>query len=140
MVALDRDGNVLLPSPLWTDNRAAEACGRIRKEIGEETLHHVCGNPLMPGYTTPKVLWYRENHPELYAKTRVILQSNGFIVQRLTGVCSQDVSQGYGWYCFRSDTEKWDPDTARALGIEPALLPELYACHDIVGTVTEAAA
>ena len=140
MVALDRDGSVLLPSPLWTDNRAAEACGRIRKEIGEEALHRVCGNPLMPGYTTPKVLWYRENHPELYSRTRAILQSNGFIVQRLTGVCSQDVSQGYGWYCFRSDTERWDPDMARALGIEPALLPELCACHDIVGTVTEAAA
>ena len=140
MVALDRDGSVLLPSPLWTDNRAAEACGRIRKEIGEEALHRVCGNPLMPGYTTPKVLWYRDHYPELYAATRVILQSNGFIVQRLTGLCSQDVSQGYGWYCFRSDTERWDRDMARALGIEPALLPELYACHDIVGTVTEAAA
>ena len=140
MVALDKDGRVLLPSPLWTDTRAIAACDRLRETVGEAALHQVCGNPLMPGYTTPQVLWYKEHCPDLYARTRVILQSNGFIVERLTGKLSQNVSQGYGWYCFRSDELTWDEDFAQATGVDTALLPPLYACHDIVGSVTEDAA
>ncbi len=140
MVALDRAGQVLLPSPIWTDARAAAACDHLRGTVGEERLHQVCGNPVMPGYTTPKVLWYKETCPELYARTRVILQSNGFIVQRLTGRLSQDISQGYGWYCFRSDELAWDESFARDIDLDASLLPPLFACHEIVGTVTEAAA
>ena len=49
---------------------------------------------MQPSYSTAKILWYKENLPEVYEKTYKILQSNAFIVYRFTGICSQDKSQG----------------------------------------------
>jgi len=60
MVALGGDGQPLLPSPIWTDRRAAEVCPEIEKVVGRERLFAVSGNPVMPGYTLPKVLWMKE--------------------------------------------------------------------------------
>ena len=61
-------------------------------------------------------------------------------VYRLTGVFSQDKSQGYGWHCFDMKRCRWDREMCRQLGIDPALLPELYDCHAVVGRVTGEAA
>ncbi len=138
MVALDTRGEALLPSPLWTDTRAKAECDRLMKE--QPQLAELCGNPLMPGYTSPKVMWLKSCYPALYQKTETVLQSNGYIVYRLTGCRSQDLSQAYGWHCFSSRRLCWDEAAAEAMGIDKRLLPPLYACHQVVGVVTAAAA
>ena len=138
MVALDADGQVLCPSPIWTDTRAGDICRRLRNEMPE--LAELSGNPLMPGYTLPKLLWLREARPELWRRIATVLQSNAYIVYRLTGELSQDLSQGYGWHCFSNRTLTWDRAALTALGIDESLLPPLFACHEVVGRVTEEAA
>lgn len=94
----------------------------------------------MPGYTLPKVLWLKRCFPDIYQKTEKVLQSNGYIVFRLTGSMTQDFSQGYGWHCFDTAQRKWNTSLAEALGLRCALLPELHPCSDVVGRVTQAAA
>lgn len=139
-VAIDKKGNVLCPTPIWTDTRASAQCKKIAKEYGEDALFQLCGNSLQPSYTTPKVLWYKEALPDVYKAADKILQSNSFIVQRLTGACTQDYSQGYGWCCYDMARGKWDTDVCRALGIRESLLPELEQCHQVIGHVTAQAA
>src|SRR5699024_1292517 len=73
-------------------------------------------------------------------KADKILQSNSFIAWRLTGVMSQDLSQGYGWNCFDMARCRWDLELCRDMGVRETLLPELAACHQIIGTVTAEAA
>ena len=65
----------------------------------------------------------REHHPDLFAKTAHVLQSNSYIVYRLTGALTQDVSQGYGWHCYNMRRGEWDEAMAERLGIPPAFLP-----------------
>ncbi len=139
-IAIDKGGNVLTNTPIWMDTRAEECCAELDKQIGREAVFQVCGNPLMPSYTTPKVLWYQKHLPEVYQKADKILQSNSFIVYRLTGVISQDKSQGYGWHCFDMRQKDWDKALCQEMGIRPSLLPEMYSCHQIVGGVTKQAA
>ena len=139
-IAVDAKGQVLANTPIWMDTRAEECCRDLRERIGEKRLFQVCGNPLKPSYTLPKVQWYGKYRPEDYQKTEQILQSNGFIVYRLTGVRSQDKSQGYGWHCFAMRRGDWDRALCGELGIPPSLLPEIYDCHQVVGRVTAQAA
>ena len=139
-IALDREGKVLCPTPIWTDTRSAEICRQVKESIPEEELFGLCGNPVQPGYTWPKILWYRENRPEVFAKTAKILQSNSYIAYRLTGEISQDVSQGYGFACFSMKQGCWDEAMRERLGIPAGILPEIAACHQIIGRVTREAA
>lgn len=138
-IAIDKDGNVLTNTPIWMDTRAKSICERLNKEIGEDVVFQVAGNPLQPSYTTPKIIWYKENLPEVYAKIDKILQSNSYIAYRLTGAITQDLSQGYGWHCFNMREGKWDEGMCEKLGIPMSFLPEIVACDAIVGTVTEQA-
>ena len=139
-VALDREGKAICPTPIWTDTRCAELCREIRSVIPEEEIFRVCGNPVQPGYTWPKILWYRRERPEVFAKTSKILQSNSYIVFRMTGTMTQDVSQGYGLACFDMRKGCWDRGMAERLGIPEEMLPEIVPSHRIVGTITREAA
>lgn len=139
-ILVDGEGRVLVNTPIWMDTRAAAICRRVRESVGEKELFDLCGNPFQPTYTTPKILWYQENVPELYGKACRVLQSNSFIVFRLTGALTQDKSQGYGLHCFDMRKGQWDLDMCRRLGISPELLPDIYPCHQVVGHVTAQAA
>ncbi|MBC5580689.1 xylulokinase [Anaerofilum sp. BX8] len=139
-IPIDKTGAVLCPTPIWMDTRSIDQCGRMIQTCGEETLFRLSGNPVQPSYTLPKVLWYKDNLPQVYARADKILQSNSFIAYRLTGVCSQDHSQGYGWNCYDMAAGKWDAGVCQALGLRSGLLPPLYHSHEIVGRVTREAA
>ena len=116
-IAVSGQGEVLCPTPIWMDTRAQGICDSLRETIGEDRLFAVCGNPLSPSYTMPKVLWYREHCPEVYKRADKILQSNSFIAFRLTGEVSQDPSQGYGWACWDMARGAWDEALCRELGV-----------------------
>ena len=139
-IAVDENGNVLTNTPIWMDTRAQDICDELNERIGKDRIFKLCGNSLQPSYTTPKIVWYQRNLPEVYAKTAKILQSNGYIAFKLTGKMTQDVSQGYGLHCFNMQEMTWDFAMCEELGFSKDLLPEIYPCHAVIGTVTEEAA
>lgn len=139
-VAIDAAGEPLCNSPLWFDSRAGEICAELREQGLQERLFKTSGNPLEPGYTLPKILWYKRHRKTVYQQAISILQSNSYIVYRLCGVLSQDVSQGYGLHCFDSERGCWDKDACALLGVRQSLLPPLFPCHGVVGGVSQAAA
>ncbi len=139
-IALDSAGEVLCPTPIWTDTRSAEICRETAEGPGGEKLFALCGNPAQPGYTWPKILWYRRYRPEVFGKTAKILQSNSYIVYRMTGVMTQDLSQGYGLACFDMRKGRWDDDACGMLGIPRGFLPELMPSHQVAGRLTGEAA
>lgn len=139
-VAVDRSGQALCRTPIWMDTRTSGQCAWMNAQVGAERIFSVSGNSVHPMYTMPKVLWYREKRPEIYEQTDCILQSNGYIVFRLTGSYSQDHSQGYGWSCYRIAERSWDLDLCRGLGVRTDLLPPLFECYQVVGGISEMAA
>lgn len=139
-VAIDREGKVLTNTPIWMDARAQAICDRLNDQIGQERIFALCKNPLQPSYTTAKILWYQENLPDVYRRIWKILQSNSFVVYRLTGVISQDLSQAYGLHFFNMETGRWNEKMCEEMGISMDFMPELVPCHKVVGTVTKEAA
>ncbi|MDR0518523.1 MAG: FGGY-family carbohydrate kinase [Clostridiales Family XIII bacterium] len=139
-IPVDKGGEVLANTPIWMDMRAKEICAEVCARVGEQAIFDLCGNPFTPSYTTPKILWFRRERPEVYRKTHRILQSNSFIVLRLTGKFSHDMSQGYGLHFFDMRKCSLDSGMAAELGVDPDLIPPLFASHEVVGGVTPAAA
>lgn len=139
-IPVRRERGALCPTPIWMDTRCEAICAEYRAALGEERVFSVCGNPLMPSYTLPKVIWLKREHPEVYEASETILQSNGYIAFKLTGEYSQDMSQGYGWQCFDMRRGRWDESLAEAFGIDRRLLPEIVPCDRVIGRVTRDAA
>lgn len=112
-IPMDKNGEVLTNTPIWMDTRAADICEEVGREVGEDRIFDVCGNPFKPSYTTPKILWYKKYLPDVYKKTYKVLQSNSFIAYKLTGEYTQELSQGYGLHCFDMRRGTWDMDMCR---------------------------
>jgi len=139
-LAVDAQGNSLRPAMIWLDRRSVPQCERIRLRIGDDLLLAHAGNPLTPGYTTGKVLWLKENEPEVYGRTGKFLQSNGWIVYKLTGAFTHDYSQGYGVHGFNIRSRTWDVEVCREIGLDVEKLADLVPSHKVVGTVRRDAA
>lgn len=139
-IAVDKYGKVLTNNPIWMDTRSEAICRDLNASIGADKIFAVSGNPLKAQYTTGKIIWYKQNMPDVYRNIDKILQSNSYIVYRMTGVISQDKSQGYGIHCFDMRKGCWDKNICTALGINDAILPDISNCHEVVGRVTQTAA
>lgn len=139
-IAVDRAGDVLAPDPIWLDTRSEEICAELNARVGEKDIFALSGNSLKAQYTTGKILWFQRHMPEVFRKTDMILQSNGYIAYRLTGERTMDLSQGYGLHCFDMKNARMDSAMCGALGLPEALLPELVPCHAVIGGVSREAA
>ena len=139
-IPVDGSGQVLDRTPIWMDTRAREICDRAKRLVGEDRIFEIAGNDFLPSYTTPKMLWFKENRPEVFKRTALFLQSNSFIVYKLTGVMSQDMSQGYGIHFFSMTDLKYDERLADELDLDISLVPPLFNSDEIVGEITAEAA
>lgn len=139
-IPVDKERRCLDRTPVWMDTRAREICERVKKNVGFERIFAVAGNDFLPSYTTPKMLWFKEEKPEVFEKTHKFMQSNSYIGLKLTGVMSQDLSQGYGIHFFNMKTCTYDSELANELGLSVDLVPELYRCDEVIGCVTAEAA
>lgn len=136
---VDRNGRPLRRAMIWLDRRAEEEAQWMKECVGEEKLVSLDGNPVDPAYIVPKMLWVKKHEPDVYRNAYKFVQSNSFIVYKLTGVYSQDYSQAYGFHFFDIARGRYDDDIADQLGISLDLVPPLCHCHDVVGTVTSKA-
>ena len=139
-IPIDKDGKVLANTPIWMDTRSSSVCEQIKERIGEDKLFEVSGNPNSPTYSASKILWFKNNNPELFSKTKYFLQSNSFIAFKLTQQAYTDVSQGYGFQFFDIKKLEYNLEIAKAMGIETEKIPPLCNCDEVIGTVTPKAA
>jgi xylulokinase len=124
LVLLDKDGKVLRPAILWNDQRTAVECDQIRAAIGKEKLIQITGNDALTGFTAPKILWVKNNEPEIYARIAQILLPKDYVRFRLTGGYATDRAGGSGTCLFDLKARTWSNEVIQALGIDPGGLPQ----------------
>ena len=139
-IVLDAEGELLANAPLWYDTRAVTECDEICEKVGQDAVFSVSGNPVQPYYTLPKLMWMRKHLDGLKERMRHVLTSNGYIVYKLTGVRSQDMSQGYGWPFYRMEDGTYDEAMAEKLGFDLSWLETPCESSAVVGQVNEKAA
>jgi xylulokinase len=138
-VPLDAEGRVLRPAKLWNDTSTVEECEIITRAFGgRERLIAEVGNPIVPGYTAPKVLWLKRHEPEKYARLAKILLPHDFLNFYLTGNYTAEAgdASGTGWFDVRRRV--WSTAVLEAIDAERdlrACLPPLVASSACVGTL-----
>ena len=140
MLPVDAAGAPLTRGVLYgVDTRASAEIALLNAQIGEATLLARCGNALTSQSVGPKILWLRNNHPEIWARTNKILTSTSFIVHRLTGQMVIDHHTAASFSpLYDSHTQTWSDDLA---GIcDPHHLPRLMWSTEIAGHITAKAA
>jgi xylulokinase len=140
LVMLDEAGQVLRKSIIWCDGRTTAQCEQITDIIGAKRLIEITANPALAGFTAGKILWVRQNEPELYAKCRHILLPKDYLRYKLCGVFATEVSDASGMNLLDVPKRRWSDEVLKALEIDPALLPEMHESCEVSGHISPEAA
>ncbi|QBZ89712.1 xylulokinase [Pseudomonas viciae] len=144
LVLLDEQGRVLRPAKLWCDTETTAENDRLLAHLGGENASlERLGVVIAPGYTVSKLLWTREQHPEVFARINSILLPHDFLNHWLTGRHCSEYGDASGTGYFNVRTRQWD--VALLQHIDPsgrlqAALPELIEAHQPVGRILPAIA
>ncbi len=135
LVMLDEDGEVLRNSIIWCDGRTEKQCDEITKTIGKERLIELTANPALTGFTLGKILWVRENEPQIYAKCKHILLPKDYIRYKLTGVFATEVSDASGMNLLDINSRDWCDEIIEKLSLDKNMFAKVYESTEITGYV-----
>lgn len=144
LVMLDESGHVLRPAKLWCDTESAPENDRLLAYLGGEagSLERL-GIAIAPGYTVSKLLWSKEQFPELFARIDRILLPHDYLNYWLTGRSCSEFGDASGTGYFNVRTREWDLDILQHIDPSGRLvkaLPELIEAHQPVGKILPAIA
>ena len=140
LVMLDKSGNVLRRSIIWCDQRTAAECEEITNKVGAARLIELTANPALTGFTASKILWVRNNEPEIYEKCAHILLPKDYVRYMLTGEFATEVSDASGMQLLDVPNRCWSDEVLSKLGIDKSLLAKVYESPEVTGKVTAQAA
>ncbi|HST51721.1 MAG TPA: xylulokinase [Pyrinomonadaceae bacterium] len=135
-VLLDERGRVLRPALIWCDQRTDAQCRSITERVGAKRLIELTLNPALTGFTLPKLLWVREQEPEVWAKVRTVLLPKDYVRFRLTGERATDVADASGTLLFDVARRAWSREMLDAAEIDESLLPRVFESPEATGRVT----
>ncbi len=136
LVMLDKNGDVLRRSIIWCDQRTAAECDEITQKVGRERLIQITANPALTGFTASKILWVRNNEPEVYEKCAHILLPKDYVRYMLTGEFATEVSDASGMQLLDVPARKWSDEVLSKLNIDKSLLAKVYESPQVTGTVS----
>jgi xylulokinase len=140
LLPVDIQGKPLRNALIWMDRRSEAQCDFLRQKIGEEKIRSITGNRIDPYFTLSKLLWFKQNEPHLLSKTYKILQVNGYINFKLTGCFSIDKVHASLSQIYDVNQLQWSQELCQQLEITLELLPDVYDCTSVIGTVGKEAA
>lgn len=140
LVALDAKGEVVRPAILWNDQRTAEEATWITEQVGPERVLQLTCNPVLTGFTAPKLLWVRRHEPHVYGQVTHILLPKDYVRYRLTGVFATDVADASGTSLFDVRARRWSDEMLAALEVPRSWLPDVFESPEVVGRISEEAA
>jgi xylulokinase len=136
MVALDGEGKVLRRAILWNDQRTVAQCDYLNNTIGRDVLLANAANIALTGFTLPKILWVKDNEPEIFAKIKMVMLPKDYIAYMLTGVAATDFSDASGMLLLDVKKNDWSDKMLEIAGLSRAQVPKLFKSYEAVGTVS----
>ncbi len=125
LVLLDHQGNPLRPCIMWNDQRSFKECEEMTEILGGREVLRITGNPILAGFTAPKLLWVEKNQPEIFARISKVLLPKDFIRYRLTGEFFSDVSDASGTSMLNVGRRAWSEEILAGMGWSKDWLPEV---------------
>lgn len=128
---LGADLRALRPAILWNDGRSAAQCVALETAVAETRT--ITGNRAMPGFTAPKLMWVRENEPDVFAATKMVLLPKDYVRLRMTGDTASDMSDSAGTLWLDVAKRDWSSTMLSATGLDRSHMPTLFEGNAITG-------
>ena len=139
-VLLDESDRVLRPAILWNDVRTTAQCRFITETVGTDGLRRLVGNPALEGFTAPKLLWVRDEEPDLFDEVRTVLLPKDYVRLLMTGEKATEPSDAAGTLLFDVRRNCWSEEMIAALQLDPSILPTVRGSASVTGGLTVSAA
>jgi xylulokinase len=140
IIPVDGDGRPLRPAIIWLDGRAPEQAERImRRFLGRRVFATLAGAELSGKDGLAKLLWLKENEPQVYNGMSHFLDVNGYLLYRATGRQVFEISCASA-FCLDLKKKEWMRWLIRYIGLDERKFPPLVRSTDPVGGLTEEAA
>jgi xylulokinase len=133
-VLLGADDAVLRPAILWNDGRSQPQCAELLRI--EPRTHAITGNPVLAGFTAPKLLWVREEEPDIFDRTRRVLLPKDWLRLRMTGEAWSEMSDASGTLWLDVAQRRWSDAMLAACGLDESMMPQLCEGSDVSATLS----
>lgn len=134
-VLLDESDKVIRPALIWCDQRTARECEELNEKIGAAQIIQYTCNPALTNFTLTKLMWVRNNEPELWKRYRRFLLPKDYIRLRLTGEHAIDVADASGTLLLDVTRRQWSKAMLSATGLDERSVPPLFESPDVCGRV-----
>lgn len=139
-VLLGDEDEVLRPSLIWCDQRTQPQCDWLNAELGETRIIELTCNPALTNFTLTKLLWVRDNEPEIWKRFRRVLLPKDYVRFRLTSERAIDVADASGTLMLDVTRRRWSEEMMSAVSLPMDCLPKLYESPEVCGRITAAGA
>jgi len=135
IVPIDREGNTLHNALVWQDRRTTDQVDFIKSKIGIDKIYRTTGLTIDPYFSATKILWFKDEKPEIYQKTHKFLLVSDYIIYKLTGKFYTDHSNASRTMLFDINRFKYSEDIASELEIDLDKMPEAIESGVEIGEI-----
>lgn len=136
LVLLDENNQVLRPAILWNDTRTSKQRQEIIDQMGDEYIKITRNQPL-EGFTLPKILWVKENEPNIFAKAKTFLLPKDYLRYRMTGKIQMEYSDAAGTVLLDVAKKQWSQEICEKFDIPFSMCPPLIESIGNAGNISE---
>lgn len=122
VVPIAKDGRPFYNFIISFDSRTESQCQWWQEKIGKEEIFQITGMPLHPMYTINKIMWLKENRPDIYRKAYKFLCVEDFVIFKLVAFPAIDYSLAARTMCFDIREKKWSEKILSLAGVSQELL------------------
>ncbi len=127
-VPLDEEYRPIGNAITYLDARSQKESETVTRDLGIDRVFAVTGQPFVStSYPATKILWIRDNNPQLFRRTKLFAPIEDYLVYKLTNVMVCDYSGASMTLMFDIQKKKWWHEILHYLQIDEDQLPELRA-------------
>ncbi len=125
---------------IWADMRSTAQEKEIRSRIDGAEFYKITGHRISSSYSLTKLMWIKDNEPEVYKNTYKMLNAKDYIIFKLTGKFVTEQSDASSTCFMDLNTLSWSDEIFEISGIDKAKMPEILPSVAVAGRVTKEAA
>ncbi len=134
LILTDENGVPVRKAIVWLDNRATKEAEQIEKHFGRKLVYEKTGQPeITATWPACKLLWVKNNEPEIWAKTKKIFLLEDYLLYKLTGKFVTEKTLQSSTIYFDINSAEWWNDMLEFIGVTPQMLPMLCDSGKYIG-------
>lgn len=137
---VDEKGELLYPVISWKCPRTAEVMKQVAKYLPQQKLNQISGVGEFAFNTIYKLIWLKENRPELLEQAHAWLFISNILAHRLTGIMATDRTMAGTSQMTDLNTGDWSDEILNTIGVRKSLFPPMINAGEVTGTLTPEAA